>query len=322
MNKVERPLISFVLFAYNQNKYIEEAIKGVFSQTYSPLEVILSDDCSSDDTFNIMEKLANEYTGPHTIVLNRNENNLGLIRHVNHCSKMASSDIIIIGAGDDISLPARAECIYKAFLTNPQVLSVSHAYEHIDDAGNPLKNRNDFLDKGEYSLKDYEDNKFIPIYGATRAYKKSVFNNFPELSANCQAEDSALVFRSLLMGKITHIHNNCLKYRIHKESTARYFNFKSAKSIYKQNRNDFNYALNHELLNHCNEIKVKTRMLQRIKVGVLLGQLEKSKNPIFFFLLKFLFSNLMSPNEKKNYFFGVLKRILPVKIINILNQIR
>jgi len=41
----ERPLLTFALFGYNQEQYIREAVEGAFAQTYSPLEIILSDDC-------------------------------------------------------------------------------------------------------------------------------------------------------------------------------------------------------------------------------------------------------------------------------------
>jgi len=43
--------VTFALFAYNQEKYIREEVEGAFSQTYQPLEIIWSDDCSSDRTF-------------------------------------------------------------------------------------------------------------------------------------------------------------------------------------------------------------------------------------------------------------------------------
>ena len=43
---MERPLISFVVLAYNQESFIREAIEGALTQTYSPLEIVFSDDCS------------------------------------------------------------------------------------------------------------------------------------------------------------------------------------------------------------------------------------------------------------------------------------
>lgn len=65
----DRPLITFALFAYNQEQFIEEAVQGAFSQTYSPLEIILSDDGSSDQTFAIISRMESEYCGPHKIIL-------------------------------------------------------------------------------------------------------------------------------------------------------------------------------------------------------------------------------------------------------------
>ena len=55
MNMSERPLVTFALFAYNQEKYIREAVEGAFSQTYQRMEIILSDDCSTDSTFDILK---------------------------------------------------------------------------------------------------------------------------------------------------------------------------------------------------------------------------------------------------------------------------
>ena len=68
----DRPLVTFALFAYNQEKYIREAIEGAFAQTYEPLEIILSDDCSVDRTFEIMTEMVVNYRGKHCIKLNKN----------------------------------------------------------------------------------------------------------------------------------------------------------------------------------------------------------------------------------------------------------
>ena len=71
MSQSRRPLITFALMAYNQEQLIEEAVAGALAQTYSPLEIILSDDCSTDRTFEIMEEMADEYKGPHSVSIRR-----------------------------------------------------------------------------------------------------------------------------------------------------------------------------------------------------------------------------------------------------------
>ena len=75
-----------VVLAYNQSRFVKEAVNSVLSQDFDGLEVILSDDGSSDDTFEIMSQMASSYKGPHTIRLNKN--NLKVIvsksNHSNH----------------------------------------------------------------------------------------------------------------------------------------------------------------------------------------------------------------------------------------------
>lgn len=58
---MEMPLVSYVLTAYNIENFIEESVKCAFNQTYQNLEIVLSDDCSTDKTFDIMKKMADEY---------------------------------------------------------------------------------------------------------------------------------------------------------------------------------------------------------------------------------------------------------------------
>ena len=116
MTENDRPLITLALFAYNQERFIREALAGVFSQTYSPLQIILSDDHSSDATYAIMEKETSQYTGTNKILLNRNTENLGIGRHVNKVMALAEGDLVVGAAGDDISFPYRVEKIYQKWI--------------------------------------------------------------------------------------------------------------------------------------------------------------------------------------------------------------
>src|SRR5260370_29744892 len=107
--------VTLFLYAFNQEAYIEEACRAALAQTYSPLEIMFSDDCSSDKTFTIMSEIASHYSGPHTVLLNRNETNLGLIGHVNKSFELSSGELIVAAAGDDISLPDRVSEIVDAY---------------------------------------------------------------------------------------------------------------------------------------------------------------------------------------------------------------
>ena len=72
MNPPELPSISIILTGHNEEYCIGDAIRSVFGQDYEgPVEIILSDDGSSDGTFAVMQEMAAEYRGPHRVVLNR-----------------------------------------------------------------------------------------------------------------------------------------------------------------------------------------------------------------------------------------------------------
>lgn len=52
------PKISIITPAYNCEKYLPEAVKSVFSQTFEDWELLMIDDCSGDNTYRCMEKMA------------------------------------------------------------------------------------------------------------------------------------------------------------------------------------------------------------------------------------------------------------------------
>jgi hypothetical protein len=130
----ERPLVTFALFAYNQEKYIRAAVEGAFAQEYSPLEIILSDDCSTDRTFEIMQELAANYRGPHKVILNRNETNRGLTPHVFGVARLATGTLLIAAAGDDISFPNRTHAIVENW-NQTHCSAFTTDEEHYDESG-------------------------------------------------------------------------------------------------------------------------------------------------------------------------------------------
>ena len=104
-NDGPRPLVTLAVITYNQEQYIREAVDGALAQTYSPLQIIISDDCSPDATFDIAEDIVNKYEGPHDVLLNRNDPNLGIGKHVNKVMGLVKGDLVVLGAGDYISIP-------------------------------------------------------------------------------------------------------------------------------------------------------------------------------------------------------------------------
>ncbi|MDX1695598.1 MAG: glycosyltransferase [Ketobacteraceae bacterium] len=196
----ERPLVTFALFAYNQEKYIREAIEGAFAQTYEPLEIILSDDCSSDRTFEIMTEMANNYHGPHKVVVNQNSENLNIGEHINVIGRKALGDLIVMAAGDDISDPSRAERLTLAWLSSGGSTAVLFSdFLPVDRESRVVPDFSEQVFRGELTISGGLQGD-IPVLGATTAYTRDAFDTFPPIGKSVVHEDRVLPFRVMLLG--------------------------------------------------------------------------------------------------------------------------
>lgn len=195
-----RPLVSFVLMTYNQEEWIRDAVKAAFAQTYSPLEIVITDDGSMDRTFEIIEDEVASYKGPHRVIVNRNEINLGIASHLTKAVRMASGQLIIYACGDDVSLPQRTSQIVELWESyGGKSILIHSLYSGVDENGRLMPD-NFAIDDDLYTdlLSLCKSNMFV--VGCTSAYTRDLITSFPELSADLLHEDRCTPFRALLLG--------------------------------------------------------------------------------------------------------------------------
>lgn len=227
LEAAEKPLLTFALVAYNQERFIREAVEGAFSQTYSPLEIILSDDCSPDGTYEIMRQMAAEYRGPHRIVLNRAPRNLGIIGHLNRVVELARGDLFVGAAGDDISLPKRAELCHQAWVdSGRRSASIWSEYSLMDEFGNALATNGQQAPSESDPRFEHLQTRPVDVagwrsrmaFGCTQAFSTELFRSFGPLPLlpSLMNEDSPIFFRAaLLAGQVTRINMPLVRYRRH-----------------------------------------------------------------------------------------------------------
>lgn len=208
----ERPLVTFALFAYNQEKYIREAVEAALAQTYEPLEIILSDDCSTDRTFEIMQTLARGYRGKNKVLVNQNPSNMGLIEHVNKVFEMASGEVIVTAAGDDVSTANRTETIMQLYERDTSLMAVHGQVIKIDSCGSVLGLYPPPLMTQKLGLKEMATAPALAI-GATGAYSRKLIEKFGPISEKDAYEDLVMFFRAALLGTIAYVEDPLVMYR-------------------------------------------------------------------------------------------------------------
>lgn len=206
------PTVTMTLFAYNQEAFIRDAVLGAFAQTYQPLEIILSDDCSTDRTFEIMQDLVDAYRGPHRVVLRRNAQNMGVIPHYNLVFGMVEAEIIVFAAGDDISLPQRTATLVRRLQEDPSAVLVHSGTQTIDAAG---KQGGPFAPPVQSDDPDPRHLAYAKaIYiGATGAFRRDFFQRFGPIVHVETYEDIILGFRAALVGGLRYIDEPLVLYR-------------------------------------------------------------------------------------------------------------
>jgi glycosyltransferase involved in cell wall biosynthesis len=110
---IQNPLVSIVVITYNSAKHILETLESAKAQTYQQIELIVSDDCSTDDTTDIcrnwIEANRDRFVRAELIVADKNT---GIAPNCNRGIRITKGEWIKLIAGDDILLP---ECIQKNY---------------------------------------------------------------------------------------------------------------------------------------------------------------------------------------------------------------
>ena len=132
-------LISVLIPVYNVGKYIEETLDSLINQTHKKIEVVIVDDCSTDDS---VQKIENYPRGFNCIKLIKNSKNMGIVGAMNEGLKYCSGDYIARIDGDDIAIPDRLEKQLNYLKTHPEVAIVGCATKSITEDGSYISTAN------------------------------------------------------------------------------------------------------------------------------------------------------------------------------------
>lgn len=200
---INEPLVSVLCATYNHDVYIEDTLRGfLLQQTNFPFEIIINDDCSTDDTLDILKKYKSLYPKLFNIVEHdRNMFSLGA-RPINFTLPMAKGQYICLCEGDDFWFKDWKLSYHVDFLRQKNGISL-HVTDtlELDVSGRLISNsklKRLKIEQREYSQQEMLS-KFI-LLPLTSCFKKELISPFPSFYSKSMNGDRLLQYELSKIG--------------------------------------------------------------------------------------------------------------------------
>lgn len=211
----DRPLVTLSITCYNHERYVKAAIEFALAQSYSPLHILISDDCSQDNSWDIIEKTVTSYDGPHKVTIRCNAKNMGAAEHINLVMGMAKGDLLVGCSADDIQMPHRVQTMVDIWCQNGKgdilihgpVVPMNLQGKPSDTPYYPKITKNN-PDATELAL------AFETYIGASSAFSLSLIRAFPKIKYQGTFEDLVWSFRASLKGGLVYNETPTTYYRM------------------------------------------------------------------------------------------------------------
>jgi len=232
MTKNIFPYISVIIPVNNQEKYIKECVDSVIMQNYANLEIILIDDGSTDNTFEILKGFGEK------IKYIRQENQ-GPAASINNGIKAAHGSLICWLGSDDMYMPNKIESQACLFQKDQSLAIIYTDYITIDSNGKELEKVQSPYPFPENFTRSLLIRNFIN--GSTVMMRRECFDKVGYYDESLRADpDGDMWFRMLKHGyKFGHIPKPLVKYRLHSS----------------------NVSHNHDLMRNCKD-KVRLKVIK------------------------------------------------------------
>ena len=161
---LSRPKVSICIPSYNNGNLIGHAIKSALDQTFDDIEVVVVDNCSTDDS----ERAVRSF-GDNRVRFSKNNKNIGMTRNWNKCISMAHGEFVSLLCADDMHLAEFAERAASMLEAHPNLGFVYCAYRVIDGSGETTSEfkvqADDSVDQGPVFFNKIIHGNFVTISG-------------------------------------------------------------------------------------------------------------------------------------------------------------
>lgn len=229
---------SVALCTYNGEKYLKEQLDSILSQEIPVDEIIICDDCSTDETSTILKNYQKRF--PTIIRLFFNEENLGYVRNFEKALSLCTGEIIFLCDQDDLWRREKVDTITQYFTENPEIGLVAHDLELIGS----YEGNQTFWELKDFGMKEQEllAQKLLPYIllngnvfpGMSLTIRKELLQAYLPLQRidSIIIHDYEFIIKSLRDNKFGLINKVLGSYRQHNEQSIGY---KEKKITFKNN---------------------------------------------------------------------------------------
>ena len=232
-------LISIALATYNGSKYLREQLDSILAQSMEKFEVIVCDDCSTDDTLQILQEFASKDS---RFKVFSNKSNLGFKKNFEHILSFCNGEFIAFCDQDDIWEPNHLETLYKNIGDNDCI----GANSLIIDENGMSQNKTlleywpiHIMPKNGKELFQHELYSNV-IQGTASLIRASLIKQALPIPDNVKYHDYWFALVAGLNEKCKYIGDVVLKYRRHSNNASEYQKFtiwNAIKDLYRFSKN-------------------------------------------------------------------------------------
>ncbi len=217
---IQQPLVSIALCTYNGGPYIRQQLDTLVGQTYANIELVVVDDCSTDDTVAILKEYAAKYP---QVKLHHNPGNLGYIKNFEKAISLTQGQLIALADQDDIWDTDKIRLMVNGIGDN---MMLYHDSEFIDEEGQPMNKKVSDI-RNFYSGDDSRVFLFENcVSGHCMLFKRQLVNYLTGFN-KVIIHDWWLAYIACNVGSIAYLPQALVQYRQHQKAST---------NILRQNR--------------------------------------------------------------------------------------
>ena len=276
---MKNPKVSVIFPVYNGEKYVREAFQSILDQTFEDFELIVIDDGSTDNSFEILS----QFKDPRIRLL-RNEKNQGIIFTLNKAISEAKGEFLARMDADDISDPKRF-AVQLSFLEKNPSVGVCGTMMKLVNSNKIQKRR--FFEPESVKAAFLMTNQLVHPSVMMRRDLFSTSEIYSDIYPH--AEDYALWISLLPKTKICVLHEVLLNYRTHANQVSRIHTTIQKESVGKAQQMLFDY------------LGIETDEAER-KLHLSLFHEQYEASPQYLIAIEKWLLKLLSANQKTKFF--------------------